>query len=169
MSKDYNSSLNLPQTSFPMKAGLPQREPDTLKYWESIDLYNTMYEMKLFSEDNVGIFRVDIEVERKLTESFRKQPHQIGQVGQIALYCHQRDNVFFTDFTCNKMANCARFRLLVVTLYRTFRHITLDNRNQFFRPFGVNGTSGNRYDAVAVFRIEPHHGVPVLIYADGEL
>ncbi|MBR6781884.1 MAG: class I tRNA ligase family protein, partial [Clostridia bacterium] len=44
MSKDYNSSLNLPQTSFPMKAGLPQREPDTLKYWESIDLYNTMLE-----------------------------------------------------------------------------------------------------------------------------
>ena len=44
MSKDYNSTLNLPQTSFPMKAGLPQREPDTLKYWESIDLYNAMLE-----------------------------------------------------------------------------------------------------------------------------
>ena len=44
MSKDYNSSLNLPQTSFPMKAGLPQREPDTLKYWESMDLYGAMLE-----------------------------------------------------------------------------------------------------------------------------
>ena len=44
MSKDYNSTLNLPQTSFPMKAGLPQREPDTLKYWEGIDLYNAMLE-----------------------------------------------------------------------------------------------------------------------------
>ena len=44
MSKDYNSTLNLPQTSFPMKAGLPQREPDTLKYWDGIDLYHAMLE-----------------------------------------------------------------------------------------------------------------------------
>ena len=44
MSKDYNSTLNLPQTSFPMKAGLPQREPDTLKYWDGMDLYHAMLE-----------------------------------------------------------------------------------------------------------------------------
>ena len=44
MSKDYNSTLNLPQTEFSMRANLPQREPDTLKYWESIDLYNAMLE-----------------------------------------------------------------------------------------------------------------------------
>ncbi|MBQ8005775.1 MAG: isoleucine--tRNA ligase, partial [Clostridia bacterium] len=34
--------LNQPQTSFSMRANLPQREPDTIKYWESIDLYNKM-------------------------------------------------------------------------------------------------------------------------------
>ena len=44
MSKDYTSTLNLPSTSFSMRANLPQREPDTLKYWESIDLYNKMLE-----------------------------------------------------------------------------------------------------------------------------
>ena len=44
MPKDYTSTLNLPQTSFSMRANLPQREPDTLKYWESIDLYNKMLE-----------------------------------------------------------------------------------------------------------------------------
>ena len=42
MAKDYTSSLNLPTTEFPMRAGLPQREPEMLKYWESIDLYNAM-------------------------------------------------------------------------------------------------------------------------------
>jgi hypothetical protein len=42
MAKDYTSSLNLPKTEFSMKANLPQREPETLKYWESIDLYNKM-------------------------------------------------------------------------------------------------------------------------------
>ena len=44
MAKDYTSTLNLPTTEFPMRANLPQREPDMVKYWESIDLYNKMQE-----------------------------------------------------------------------------------------------------------------------------
>ena len=36
---DYKATLNLPQTDFPMKANLAQREPDRLKAWESMDLY----------------------------------------------------------------------------------------------------------------------------------
>ncbi len=44
MAKDYTSTLNLPSTEFPMRAGLPQKEPETLKYWQSIDLYNKMLE-----------------------------------------------------------------------------------------------------------------------------
>ncbi len=42
MSKDYTSTLNLPSTSFAMRANLPQREPEMLKYWEDIDLYSLM-------------------------------------------------------------------------------------------------------------------------------
>lgn len=37
--QDYKATLNLPKTDFPMKAGLPQREPETLKHWGDIDLY----------------------------------------------------------------------------------------------------------------------------------
>ena len=44
MAKDYTSTLNLPTTEFPMRAGLPQREPEMLKYWDSIDLYNKLQE-----------------------------------------------------------------------------------------------------------------------------
>jgi isoleucyl-tRNA synthetase len=36
---DYKSTLNLPRTDFPMKANLATREPDTLKRWETMDLY----------------------------------------------------------------------------------------------------------------------------------
>src|SRR4029079_4768765 len=36
---DYSKTLFLPQTEFPMRAGLPQREPEILKYWNEIDLY----------------------------------------------------------------------------------------------------------------------------------
>jgi len=36
---DYSSTLFLPQTDFPMRAGLPEREPTWLKRWEDIDLF----------------------------------------------------------------------------------------------------------------------------------
>lgn len=39
---DYKSTLNLPQTDFAMKANLPQREPEMLKAWEAMDIYNTL-------------------------------------------------------------------------------------------------------------------------------
>ena len=42
MSKDYTSTLNLPKTDFPMRANLPEREPQMLKYWEDIGLYQLM-------------------------------------------------------------------------------------------------------------------------------
>ena len=37
--KDYKDTLNLPGTSFAMKANLPNREPEILKFWDEIDLY----------------------------------------------------------------------------------------------------------------------------------
>lgn len=37
---DYKTTLNMPRTDFPMKANLPQREPEILKRWEELDLYN---------------------------------------------------------------------------------------------------------------------------------
>ncbi len=36
---DYKSTLNLPQTDFPMKANLAQREPEMLKKWKEMDIY----------------------------------------------------------------------------------------------------------------------------------
>ena len=42
MTNDYKHTLNLPHTDFPMKANLPQREPQQLDYWNSIDVYQTV-------------------------------------------------------------------------------------------------------------------------------
>ena len=36
---DYAQTLFLPETPFPMRAGLPQKEPEILKRWAEIDLY----------------------------------------------------------------------------------------------------------------------------------
>ncbi|HSB45814.1 MAG TPA: isoleucine--tRNA ligase [Nitrospira sp.] len=41
---DYKSTLNLPKTDFPMKANLPQREPELLAWWEQERLYEKIQE-----------------------------------------------------------------------------------------------------------------------------
>jgi isoleucyl-tRNA synthetase len=42
---DYSKTLFLPQTEFPMRAGLPQREPEILKAWYKIGLYERLREL----------------------------------------------------------------------------------------------------------------------------
>ncbi|MDP2129671.1 MAG: isoleucine--tRNA ligase [Erythrobacter sp.] len=40
--KDYRDTVFLPKTDFPMKAGLPQKEPGIAARWEQIGLYNAL-------------------------------------------------------------------------------------------------------------------------------
>ncbi len=42
MAKDYKDTLNLPQTGFPMKANLSQREPEMLKSWDENRIYEKL-------------------------------------------------------------------------------------------------------------------------------
>ncbi|MBQ8297867.1 MAG: isoleucine--tRNA ligase [Ruminococcus sp.] len=44
MSQDYNNTLNLPKTDFPMRGNLPKREPEILEKWENERLYYKMIE-----------------------------------------------------------------------------------------------------------------------------
>lgn len=39
---DYKETLHLPNTAFPMKANLSQRELETLRFWENINLYQKL-------------------------------------------------------------------------------------------------------------------------------
>ncbi len=41
---DYKDTLNLPKTDFPMRAGLPKREPEWLERWERIGVYDRLRE-----------------------------------------------------------------------------------------------------------------------------
>ena len=44
---DYKDTLNLPKTEFPMRAGLPRREPDWLTKWEDIKVYDTLRQRRV--------------------------------------------------------------------------------------------------------------------------
>src|SRR5258705_445161 len=41
-SRDYRETVFLPDTPFPMRAGLPQKEPATLERWAQTALYTTI-------------------------------------------------------------------------------------------------------------------------------
>lgn len=41
---DYGKTLNLPQTEFPMRGNLPQREPEIIKAWEEMNIYRRVQE-----------------------------------------------------------------------------------------------------------------------------
>ncbi|HOD14689.1 MAG TPA: isoleucine--tRNA ligase [Spirochaetota bacterium] len=43
---DYSKTVNLPTTDFPMKANLPQREPEMLKLWEKEEIYDKIQESR---------------------------------------------------------------------------------------------------------------------------
>ena len=42
--RDYRETLFLPRTNFPMRAGLPQKEPEILARWHRLDLYRRLRE-----------------------------------------------------------------------------------------------------------------------------
>jgi len=41
---EYSKTVYLPKTDFPMRANLSQREPETLKHWQALDLYKKIIE-----------------------------------------------------------------------------------------------------------------------------
>ena len=43
---DYSKTVNLPTTDFPMKANLPGREPEMIKQWEKMDIYQHILESR---------------------------------------------------------------------------------------------------------------------------
>lgn len=47
---DYSKTVNLPKTDFPMRANLPNREPEILKKWEESNIYNKIQESRNDSE-----------------------------------------------------------------------------------------------------------------------
>ena len=51
---DYSKTLNLPQTEFPMRAGLPKKEPEIVARWQEMDLYRLLREDAKGREGTLG-------------------------------------------------------------------------------------------------------------------
>ncbi|MGR3579314.1 MAG: hypothetical protein ACU0CV_06560, partial [Sagittula sp.] len=51
---DYKDTLALPKTDFPMRAGLPKREPDWLARWAEMDVYGKLRAKAAADESREG-------------------------------------------------------------------------------------------------------------------
>lgn len=47
---DYKHTLNLPETGFPMRGNLAQREPERLRQWQDLDLYHALRQKRAGAE-----------------------------------------------------------------------------------------------------------------------
>ena len=67
MAQDFNSTLNLPKTDFPMRAGLPKREPEMLQRWEELDVYHELLKKnaEMLHQGSVDVAR---EAERSIID-----------------------------------------------------------------------------------------------------
>lgn len=97
--RDYRETLRLPQTDFPMKAGLPAREPDILAHWQKLDLYARLREQsaereKFILHDGPPYANGEIHIGHALNKLLKDMSVRAQQMmGKNAIYvpgwdCH---------------------------------------------------------------------------------
>ena len=77
MSQDYNATLNLTKTDFPMRANLPQREPAMLQEFERRGLYKKLMK-KNAGKPNYTLHEMCIRDSYDGTRSFGRSAPSIG-------------------------------------------------------------------------------------------
>ena len=85
---EYKKTLNMPKSGFPMRAGLPKREPEMLKRWKDQDVYHEMLKknaemlktgsIETAKESERGI--VDIETLKHTNESLISTLDEVLQI-----------------------------------------------------------------------------------------
>lgn len=84
---DYKNTLNLPETDFPMRGNLPQREPEMLKFWQDNDIYAKQRALFAGREQFIlhdgppyanGTIHVGHALNKILKDIITKSRHQLG-------------------------------------------------------------------------------------------
>ena len=122
---DYGKTLNLPETEFPMRAGLPQREPDFLKFWQENDIYNKKQALDLFAgrgydyEEN-GIHKEGVRMEVTSVNNTRPRAKlmRVYFNGLVNL-TYQKVSIQSTEVSSIKVSNLQKVdnNLYVCTCY----------------------------------------------------
>ena len=95
MAMDYNKTINLPQTDFPMRAGLPKREPEMLAQWKKIEQKKLIYSSNTKEEEKY----TDAEC---FSDDGEEKEKEKGEGGKGALHPPPCPFLFFLLFQAGK-------------------------------------------------------------------
>jgi len=157
---DYKSTLNLPQTDFPMKADLVAREPARLKKWETAGLYAAIQAQRAgaekyvlhdgppFANGDVHIGNAlnkilkDIIIKYKTLRGFRA-PYVPGWD------CHGLPIEFKVTQEMRKAGNAASDAATIRTACEAYAHKYINIQRTQFKRLGVFGDWDNPYLTLA--------------------
>jgi isoleucyl-tRNA synthetase len=153
--KDYKDSLNLPKTDFPMKANLPQREPDLLKSWYESGIYSRLADKskgrpKYILHDGPPYANGDIHIGHALNKTLKdiivkyKTMRGFDSAYVPGWDCHGLpvEHALFKELRINKyQINQAEFRKKAFDYAMKFVNI----QKEQFKRLGVFGDWDNPY------------------------
>jgi isoleucyl-tRNA synthetase len=160
--RDWRETLNLPQTEFPMKAGLPKREPDMLAHWQKIGLYEKLRadakgREKFVLHDGPPYANGDIHIGHALNKILKDvivRAHQM--MGRDAVYvpgwdCHglpiewKIEEQYRNKGQDKDAVPATEFR----TQCRQFAEKWVAIQSEQFQRLGIIGDWGNPYTTMA--------------------
>ena len=158
MSVDYKSTVFLPKTEFPMKAGLPAREPETLARWEADNLYHRQREISKSREPFIlhdgppyanGHLHIGHALNKILKDVINRSQQMMG-----------KDSVYVPGWDCHglpiewkieekyRAEGKDKDEVPIVDFRRECREFAegwIDIQREEFKRLGVNGDWDNPY------------------------
>ena len=95
--------------------------------------------------------------------------YKIGKIRELLRRGNEHDDKFSSDFPNDDSPNASSACLLVIAFDGALLHIPMQERDDFFRPIGMNDTGIDGNNSVASFGIKAHDVFSLFIHADGEL
>jgi len=159
MSKDFNSTVNLPKTDFPMRASLPKREPEMLAQWEKLDLYSALLKKNegkpLFSlHDGPPFSNGDIHMGHALNKSLKDFIiRSYAMRGYFTPYVPGWDNHGMPIESAIIKKNKLNHKTMPVGEFRSaceeFAEGHIDRQRAGFRRLGIVGDWENPYKTMS--------------------
>lgn len=170
----YSGTVLLPQTQFPMRAGLPQKEPQILEFWKSINLYQLMLEKNEKSSKRFmlhdgppyanGNIHIGHAMDKTIKDIIIKSKTMLGYYAPYVpgWDCHGLpiETALMKELKISKrhVDNVPQFRAKA----RAFADRFIDLQRQGFKRLGVQGDWDNPYITMA----PRYEGITIAAFLD---
>ena len=155
MPRDYNATLNLPKTDFPMRAGLPKREPELLRSFYEKKVYETLMEKNagkpaFILHDGPPFSNGDIHIGTAMNKTIKDIIiRQKNMSGYLAPYTPGWDNHGMPIESAIIKKNKLDRKKMSIPEFRNacqqFASVYVDRQREQFKRLGVIGDWDNPY------------------------